>query len=131
MEQIIIVTTKEQLQKALDQQVPRIIVKGNLAEELNSGMKIKEISKWALTLLLATLGATPFTGGLTALAALPIMAVTGIELAVIVAVIALGTSLIFLIIREYKKVRFTGKAGNTEAELVLERSEDPSGIKKS
>lgn len=115
------VRTKDELKNAVDTKVDRIIVKGELAEKLNTGLKIKRASKWAIGLLAASLGAVPFTGGMSMALAAPIAAYTGIEIVAIIAVASIGIALILLICREYKKVKFRGKKGDIEAELELER----------
>ena len=117
-----IVRTKEELKRAVDSKTDRIVVKGELAEKLNTGLKIKKASKWAIGLLAASLGAAPFTAGMSMAVAAPIAALTGIEIVAIIAVAAIGIALILLICREYSKVRFRGKKGDIEAELELERN---------
>jgi hypothetical protein len=116
------VRTKEELKKASEEKVDRIFVQGELAEKLNTAMKIKKASKWAIGLLAASLAAAPFTGGLSLVAAAPIAALTGLEIALIIAVAALGIGLVLLICRDFKKVSFRGKSGDKEAELELERA---------
>ena len=116
------VRTKEELKQATEEKVDRILVQGELAEQLNSAMKIKKASKWAIGLLAASLAATPFTGGLSLVAAAPVAALTGLEIALIIAVAALGIGLVLLICRDFKKVSFRGKSGDKEAELELERA---------
>jgi len=115
------VRTKDELKNAVDAKAEHIIVKGELAEKLNTGLKIKKASKWAIGLLAVSLGAAPFTGGMSMAVAAPIAALTGIEIVAIIAVAAIGIALILLICREYKKVTFRGKKGDMEAELELER----------
>lgn len=117
------VRTKEELDAAVKSNLPRIVVHGELAEKLESAINLKKYSKVAIAALGVALAAVPFTGGLSGFAALPIVALTGIELAVIVAVIAIGLALILLILSKYDKVRFKGKYGGAEAELELSLSD--------
>ena len=118
------VRTKEELKQATDEKIDRIIVQGELAEKLNTAMKMKKASKWAIGLLASSLAAAPFTGGLSLVAAAPIAALTGLEIALIIAVAALGIGLVLLICRDFKKVSFHGKSGDKEAQLELERSDE-------
>lgn len=118
-----IVKNRAELQQALDDKVKKIIVHGDLAEKLHTGMKLKNASKWAIALLAISLAASPFTGGLSSAAAVPIAAFTGLEIALIIAVAALGIALIIVLCRDYKKVIFRAKHGDNEAELELEREE--------
>lgn len=120
------VRIKEELKQATEERADRILVRGKLAEELNTAMKIKKASKWAIGLLAASLAAAPFTGGMSMAVAAPIAALTGIEIVTIIAVAAIGIALILLICREYKKVTFRGKKGDMEAELELERDSSAS-----
>lgn len=117
-----IVRNKEELKQATEEKVDRILVQGELAEELNTAMKIRKASKWAIGLLATSLAAAPFTGGLSLVAAAPVAALTGLEIALIIAVAALGIGLVLLICRDFKKVSFHGKSGDKEAELELERA---------
>lgn len=117
-----IVRTKDELKAAVDDKVSKIVVKGDLADKLDTGLKIRKASGWAVGLLVASVCAAPLTGGMTIAAAAPVAALTGIEIAVIIAVCAVGVSLVLLICKSYKKVSFKMKTANVEAELVLENS---------
>jgi len=115
------VRTKDELKNAIDAKVEHIIVKGELAEKLNTGLKINKEPKWAIGLLAVSVGVAPFTGGMSMAVAEPIAKLTGIEIVAIIAVATIGIALILLICRDYKKVTFRGKKGDMEAELKLER----------
>ncbi|WP_319780058.1 hypothetical protein [Maridesulfovibrio sp.] len=117
----VVVRTKDELEQAMDEKAPVIVVQGELAEDLNKGMKLSSASAVTLGLLGAALAAVPFTGGLSLLAAAPIAAMTGLEIALIVAVAALGLALVLTVLKDYKKASFTRKGPEGETELVLER----------
>lgn len=119
-----IVHTKDELKRAVDDKVARIVVRGELAESLNTALKIKNASKWAIGLLATSLAAAPLTGGMSLAAAAPIAVLTGIEVVAIIAVATMGIALILLICREFKKVTFKGGKGDIEAELKLERNSE-------
>lgn len=121
MNEKIVVRTKSQLKKAIESKIKRIIIRGNLAEKVNTSLKIKNISKVILALLIGTLASVPFTGPLGFASASAVATLTGIEIALIIAVSFLGLGLVLLIVNEYNKVKFKGKHGNSEAELELEK----------
>ncbi|WP_406018182.1 hypothetical protein [Succinivibrio sp.] len=113
----ITVTTKEQLRDAKEQGYKRIIVQGELAQNLIKAQKIKTLGPVAMGILVAALAAIPFTGGLSAVAALPIAAATGLSTTVIIAIIAVGgIALIVALLNDYT---ITIRKGDTE--VVLEK----------
>ena len=114
----VIVRTKEELEKAVNNEVKTIIIKGELAEKVNLALKVK---KSTLILLAGAAASTPLTGGLS----LPLIAaLTGLEIPWIVVIIFLGIALVILLVNNYKRVSFKAKKGDFEAELVLERKEE-------
>lgn len=109
------VNTKGELKKAIDEKYDEIIVKGELAKKLNKAKKIKKFSKATLGILTTALAAgtitAPITGGLSlgisAVAAAPIAAATGTEIAVIIAVSAVGIALVTAVYKGYDEVEFS------------------------
>ena len=95
------VRTKRQLKDAIEDEVPDIQVLGDAAEELNKALKVRSASRWSFGVLGAALGAAPFTGGLSAVAAAPIAALTGTQIVVIVAIAAIWLVVVTAIIKEY------------------------------
>jgi hypothetical protein len=93
-----------------------------LAEKVNKSFKLKKVSKITLGILTASLAATPITGGLSTVAAVPIATLTGLEVALILAIAFLGISLVLSLIKEYKVVKVKRQTGGTvtEVELVKE-----------
>jgi hypothetical protein len=112
----VIVRTKEELEKAVSNKVKTIIIKGELAEKVNLSLKVK---KSTLILLAGATASIPLTSGLS----LPLFtALTGGEIALIIAIIFLGIALVLTLAKDYNKVSFKAKKDNNEAELVLERN---------
>jgi len=111
----------DELREAITEKVDRIIVKGELAGHLNTAMKIKIVSKWTVGLLAASLAATPLTGPLNIALFAPIASLTGLEATFIIIVATVGTGLVLLICRDYKKVSFCEFNDDGEAEVVIER----------
>ena len=127
-----VVRTKSELEEAIAEKAKSIIVVGELAETLNTALKIKSASKWAIGLLAVALASIPLSGGRTAAplseamqlmgkSAGAVAELTGLEIAVIAAIGVMGISLILLIAKDFKKVKFKAKKGDAEAELELER----------
>ena len=114
------VRENDELKKAIEEKVDRIIVKGELAERLNTAMKIKKLSKWTIGLLAASLAAMPLTGTLSISLFAPIASLTGLKITFIITVATIGTGFVLLICRDYKKISF-GFDDKWEAELVIER----------
>ena len=99
-----VVRTKQQLQTAVDQGASVIEVRGEFAEQLSKALQLSKVSSWTLRFLSISLAAIPFTGGLSAFAAAPVAVLSGLEIALIIAVLALGISLVLLILKEYDVV---------------------------
>lgn len=105
-----VVRTKEELKKAKEDKVDRIIVKGNLVKELNAAKKITTLSAGALAALTAFIGAgvaaAPFTAGtslaISAVAAAPIAVTTGLSIPAIVLIAAVGVNVMIALFKEYK-----------------------------
>ncbi|MBB1127391.1 hypothetical protein [Thiospirillum jenense] len=120
-EDLAIVTTKEELEKAVNERHKRIIVKGELANDVKTSYKIKSASKAAIAALITALTAVAaaafFTGGLSLAALVPIAAATGIEIAVITAIVAIGLTLVLAITNNYETIKF--KAGKSDAYIEL------------
>ena len=124
MDESVTVRTKEQLQAAYDAGKAEIVVEGELATHIRIGRKVGRAGRWALTALGVALAATRFTGrsfpsplsthsvasttaglaGRQARRGAAIAAITGLEIAVIVAVSFVGLSLLIAILKEYEYV---------------------------
>lgn len=104
MDESVTVRTKNQLQVAYDAGMSEIVAEGELAKRLWVGRKVRHVGRWALMALGIALAATPFTGGLSLTLAAPIAAITGVEIAVIVAVSFVGLALLIAILKEYEIV---------------------------
>ena len=111
MDESITVRTKEQLQAAYDAGKAEIVVEGGLATRLRVGSKVRHAGRWALTVLGV---ATRFTGrvasttanlsGMSKGSASGIAAITGLEIALIIAVSFVGLSLLIAVLKDYEYV---------------------------
>ena len=121
-----IVRTKEELKTATDAKVDRIIVRGELAEHLNTALKLKTASKWSIGILAVALATAPLTGGLSLI---PIAALSGVEFVIIVAIVAIGILLFWAIFWGYEPT-FSGgynpQTGEVKGELILQRRSQKS-----
>lgn len=119
----IVVYNKKDLKDAIEQGAKKITIRGDFAEKFEVAFRIKSASKWSIKLLSVALVGIPFTAGISAVAVAPIALLTGIEVVAIIAVASIGITHVLLVCRDYKRVKFTGKSKDMEAELELEREE--------
>ncbi|MEA1885552.1 MAG: hypothetical protein U9N62_13740 [Thermotogota bacterium] len=93
------------LQDAIDKRYENILVTRELADKVRTAYALKTAGKVAISVLSATLvGATmvsPFTGGLSYLALVPVSVATGVSIPFLVAVSFVGFSLIMAICNHY------------------------------
>ena len=101
-----IVKTKSELKSAKEAGVEHIIVVGVLADQLKRGKKVALGGAAAIALITAALAAVPFTGGLSALGAAPIAALTGMEIAAIISASAVGIALIVAVFAGYEEISY-------------------------
>lgn len=102
-----IVTTKEELERAQKNGASEIVIEGELAQKVKNGRKITTVGKFTLIALVAAIGAIPFTGGMSAAAFAPVAALTGLEIALIMAVAFVGVGLLTAIWKDYEEVEFS------------------------
>ncbi|PTX14767.1 hypothetical protein SAMN04488598_1714 [Halanaerobium congolense] len=112
------VYTKDELKKAKEQKIDKIIVKGELANKLHKSKKISKLGKGAVALLIASVGAAPITGGLSTFALAPVAAATGLQIAAIIAAATVGIALIIAVFKEYDEIKYK------DGELILKRKRD-------
>ncbi|MGY4674716.1 hypothetical protein ACWIVU_04020 [Ursidibacter arcticus] len=120
-----IITTKAELENAIKNKEIHFIVKGELAEKIQKGRKINALSKWSLGILSAAIvGITlsPTTGGISGAVGLSavsaVATLTGLEIAVIIAVVFVGIGLIMAIYKDYDvKFKINPQNGELEGEF--------------
>ena len=101
-----VVRTKQELESAVKTRTAEIVIEGELAEKIKNGKKINTVGKVSLAVLTAGIVGIPVTGGLSALTLAPIAALTGLEIALIAAVIFIGISLLRAVWKGYEEVDF-------------------------
>lgn len=103
---IVTVRTKEELATARQSGVERIVVQGELAEKVKRSKKIALAGSVTLGTLAVALAAMPLTGGLSMFAAAPVAALTGLEIAAIIAAASVGLALIIALFKDYEEVSY-------------------------
>ncbi|MFJ5503830.1 hypothetical protein ACIPUO_06415 [Pectobacterium carotovorum] len=111
----VIVRTKAELERAQSSKAEIIRIEGDLANKVRKGKTVAKASGVALTAIAAALAATPFTGGLSMLGAASVAAVTGFEIAAIIAAASIGIALIVAVFKDYEEI----EAG--DGKLILRR----------
>lgn len=98
-----LVRSKAELEKAKDQGDLEIVVEGEFAIQLRTARRLIHIAPKALAIVVAAIAAAPFTFGVSLLGA---AALSGVEIALIIAAAAIGIALIMAIEREYEEIEF-------------------------
>jgi hypothetical protein len=86
--------------------VPEFTVDGPIATHLHRGLKLRKIGRVTLALLAAAIVGIPATGGLSATAIASVAGFTGVEIALIIAAVAIGIALLRTVCRDYDEVEF-------------------------
>ena len=92
------------MRKQKKNKVQYITIEGELATKVTRAKTVAKASGVSLALLTAALAATPFTGGISALAAAPVAAMSGFEIAAIIAAASIGLALIIAIYKDYEVI---------------------------
>ena len=118
------VRTKQELDAAMKLGVQEIVVEGELAKHVKDGQRVGKIGAATLAVLGAAIAALPF-GGISLAIAAPIAALTGLEIALIIAVVFVGLALLIAIWKEYEEISFGYCDG--EWRLVLRKKQAAGG----
>ncbi|MDO4776876.1 MAG: hypothetical protein Q4A06_05390 [Cardiobacteriaceae bacterium] len=120
-----IIKTKSELENALKNKVQHFEVEGELAENLKKGQKITTLGKFSLAALIASLAgvaAAPVTGGIAgvigATGAASVAALTGLEIAVIMAVAFVGSGMLIALFKGYDVEYEIDLSGKTRAKFT-------------
>lgn len=102
------VSTKAELRKAQADGVLEIEVVGELANKMNKAKKVVFAGKVALGVIIAALGlatvAAPETAGLSYFVVAPVAAMTGMEIAAIIAAAYIGLAVLIAIFKDYEEI---------------------------
>ncbi|MBX9636660.1 MAG: hypothetical protein K2Q45_03825 [Nitrosomonas sp.] len=99
--------TKEELNSAQTQGLQEIIIEGDLAEKVRNGKKVNTIGKVTAIALGVAIATIPITGGISSAAFVPVAIMTGLELALVIAIAFVGLGLLTAIWKEYEEVEFS------------------------
>ena len=125
----VVVYTADELKAAQDAHAERIVVKGELAQKLESALKgLRSLSASSLNALALVLSGAalfaPFTGGVSLGAAGTVMGTVGAALTAtaIAAISAIGLSLVFAVLKGYDEVKLAG--GGLELSIKKHKDKD-------
>lgn len=125
----VVVYTADELKAAQDAHVERIVVKGELAQKLESALKgLRSLSASSLNALALVLSGAalfaPFTGGVSLGAAGTVMGTVGAALTAtaIAAISAIGLSLVLAVLKGYDEVKLAG--GGLELSIKKHKDKD-------
>lgn len=125
----VVVYTADELKAAQDAHAERIVVKGELAQKLESALKgLRSLSASSLNALALVLSGAalfaPFTGGVSLGAAGTVMGTVGAALTAtaIAAISAIGLSLVFAVLKGYDEVKLAG--GGLELSIKKHKNQD-------
>lgn len=102
-----IIYEKSELKSAIESGIYEIIIEGDLAQKVHNGKKIRTIGKFTMIALASAIAAIPFTGGGSIAAFAPVAALTGLEIALIVAVAFVGVALLTAIWKDYEEIEYS------------------------
>ena len=125
----VVVYTADELKAAQDAHAERIVVKGELAQKLESALKgLRSLSASSLNALALVLSGAalfaPFTGGVSLGAAGTVMGTVGAALTAtaIAAISAIGLSLVLAVLKGYDEVKLAG--GGLELSIKKNKNQD-------
>ena len=98
------VSTKETLKFAIDRGYEEIIVEGNLVSELKKTKCVATASAPAIAALTAAFGLLPVSGGLSTIAIAPFVALTGLDISVIILALSIGLAVIMAVYKDYEVI---------------------------
>ncbi|MFX2484990.1 hypothetical protein ACJ8IM_04955 [Serratia sp. CY33525] len=101
----VVVRTKEELEQARKAKSDFIVVEGKLADKLQKGKKIARASGVTIAVITAAIAAAPFTGGVSTMVGVaPAAALSGMEVAAIIAAASIGIALIVGVFKDYEEI---------------------------
>lgn len=132
----VVVYTKEQLKAAQEGKAERIVVKGELAQKMETAFKgLRSLSATSLNALALCLSGAalfaPFTGGVSLGAAGTVMGTVGAALTAtaIAAISAIGLSLVIAVFKGYDEIKLSG--GGLELKIKKHKAEDKEEKEKA
>jgi len=121
----VVVTTKEQLKRAVQSKEEDILIKGDVLKYYKAASKLKTVGKISLTIAVAGIAAVPFTGGLSTIGTMGVVAAAASSVslsttALITFIVFMGVGLLFAIFSDYEEIET--EAGIKGIKLKLKKS---------
>lgn len=104
--------------------IAEIAIEGPLAEKIHKSRMITKLGIGGLASLgaiVAALGLMPVTVGVSGIAAAPVAALSGLEIATVIAVATMGLGLLIALFKDYEEIEFS----TTPPKLKLRKKSKP------
>lgn len=98
--------TKEQLEQAIAGGATEVVIEGELAIHIHNSRRFPSLSSAAIAALGAAIASIPFTAGISIAAVSAAAALSGIEIALIIATVVLGIGFLRTIWSQWDEVEF-------------------------
>ncbi|MCB8832189.1 hypothetical protein LJD42_10865 [Escherichia coli] len=101
------VRSKDELEKAQKSKAEIIIIEGELANKIKKTKAVTKVSGVVIAAMIATCATIPLTGGGSVLVVSSLAALSGLDIAVIIAAASIGIALIIAVFRDYEEIEFS------------------------
>lgn len=101
------VRSKDELEKAQNSKAEIIIIEGELANKIKKTKAVTKVSGVVIAAMIATCATIPLTGGGSVLVVSSLAALSGLDIAVIIAAASIGIALIIAVFRDYEEIEFS------------------------
>lgn len=121
----LVVTTKEQLKRAVKNKEDDILIQGEVLKYYKAASKLKKVGKISLGIAVAGVVAAPFTGGLSTVGTMGVVAAAATSAslsttALITFIVFMGVGLLFAIFSDYEEIET--EAGLKGIKLKLKKN---------
>lgn len=121
----VVVTTKEQLKRAVKNKEEDILIQGDVLKYYKAASKLKTVGKFSLGIAIAGVAAVPFTGGLSSIGTMGVVAAAATSAslsttALITFIVFMGVGLLFAIFNDYEEIET--EAGLRGVKLKLKKN---------
>ncbi|HFV8339274.1 TPA: hypothetical protein ACIABX_002342 [Escherichia coli] len=101
------VRSKDELETAQNSKAEIIIIEGELANKIKKTKAVTKVSGVVIAAMIATCATIPLTGGGSVLVVSSLAALSGLDIAVIIAAASIGIALIIAVFRDYEEIEFS------------------------
>ena len=101
------VRSKDELEKAQNSRAEIIIIEGELANKIKKTKAVTKVSGVVIAAMIATCATIPLTGGGSVLVVSSLAALSGLDIAVIIAAASIGIALVIAVFRDYEEIEFS------------------------